>query len=269
MSEPSTRELERWLGQAREVALEAGGALFDRFRRGGPVRKKGAIDLVTDADLASESILRARMNERFAQHGLVAEEGGGEGGPGLVWYCDPLDGTTNFAHGLFVFSVSLGLAQDGEPLAGVVHAPALGVTWEGAVGLGAFRNGEPCRVSTSAQTLSESLLGTGFPYDRATDPENNVREHSRVVLRVQGVRRLGSAAIDLCLVADGTYDGYWEQKLRPWDLCAGAAIARAAGAVLTDYDGGPVDLFRGRLVVTNGKIHDELRREIAVARSSV
>jgi myo-inositol-1(or 4)-monophosphatase len=124
----------------------------------------------------------------------------------------------------------------------------------------------PAKVSTAATTLGHALVGTGFPYDRRTSPENNVREFSRIVLGVQGIRRCGSAAMDLCLVADGTYDAYWEQKLAPWDMCAGYAIAAAAGARITDYEGGTASIHVGRVVATNGALHDEMLREIATAR---
>lgn len=264
---PTTEELARWIEEARAIAEEAGRLLLVGHRRGGEVQKKGEIDLVTEFDLASESLITERMRVAFPSHGLVAEEGGGDARDGLVWYVDPLDGTTNFAHGHFVFSVAIGLALDGVPIAGVVHAPAIAITWHGALGVGAFRSGAPCRVSSVA-TLGASIVGTGFPYDRARDPDNNVREAARIIPKVQGIRRLGSAAIDLALVSDGTYDGYWEQKLAPWDLCGGAAIAAAAGSTLTDYDGAPIDVRTKRVVVTNGAIHDELRREVLAARAS-
>ncbi|MDQ3033295.1 MAG: inositol monophosphatase [Myxococcota bacterium] len=262
---PDPGTLERWLEEARAIAEDAGRVLLAGHRRGGVVQKKGDIDLVTEFDLASEKLITERMRAAFPSHGLVAEEGGGDADHELVWYADPLDGTTNFAHGHFVFSVAIGLARGGVPIAGVVHAPALGLTWHGGRGLGAFRNGERCQVSTVA-TLSGSIVGTGFPYDRARDPDNNVREAAHIIPKVQGIRRLGSAAIDLVLVADGTYDGYWEQKLSPWDLCGGAAIAEAAGATLTTYDGAPIDVRSRRIVVTNGLVHDELRREVLAAR---
>lgn len=275
--ELSSELLGGWLAKARLVAEEAGAIVLAGWRSGEvDVHDKGAIDLVTQFDLASEALIRERMRAAFPEHVIVAEEGSktdareGE----LVWFCDPLDGTTNFAHGHFVFSVSLGLARRSEegllePLLGVVHAPALGTTWLGGAGLGARRIDRgverPCALSRS-ETLSRSLLGTGFPYDRRTSPENNVREFSRIVLQVQGIRRCGSAAMDLCLVADGTYDGYWEQKLAPWDMTGGAAIVLGAGGTLTGYEGEPVDVTKNRVVATNGRIHAELLREIAAAR---
>jgi myo-inositol-1(or 4)-monophosphatase len=253
-----------------DIAREAGARLLEGFHRGSTVTHKGEIDLVTEHDLASEAIIRARMSAAFPDHGLVAEEGGGDPKHELVWYCDPLDGTTNLSHGHFFFSVSIGLARNGVPVAGVVHAPALDASYVGAVGHGAYRIRRgvrsDMRIST-ATTLSRSLIATGFPYDRRTSPENNVREMSRIVLLVQGIRRCGSAALDLALVADGTYDGYWEQKLAPWDMCAGAALVVAAGGRLTDYDGAPPSLHAGRVVATNGLVHDELMRELATARA--
>ncbi len=251
------------------IAKEAGARLLEGFHGTSLVSHKGEIDLVTEHDLASEAIIRARMSAAFPSHGLVAEEGGGDRDNELVWYADPLDGTTNLSHGHFFFSVSIGLAENGVPVAGVVHAPALDASWVGAVGHGAYRIRRgvrsPMRVS-GAETLSRSLVATGFPYDRRTSDENNVREMSRIVLRVQGIRRCGSAALDLALVADGTYDGYWEQKLAPWDMCAGAALVLAAGGRLTDYEGRDVRLGEGRAVATNGLVHDELMGELRAAR---
>lgn len=263
-------DLESTLARAHEIAREAGALLLAGWRTGATITHKGEIDLVTEHDLASEKLIRERMRAAFPDHGVVCEEGGGDRAGELVWFCDPLDGTTNFAHGHFFFAVSLGLARDGVPIGGVVHAPALDASWLGGEGAGAWREHRgartAARVSSRATTLSKSLLGTGFPYDRRTSPENNVREFSRIVLGVQGVRRCGSAALDLCMVADGTYDAYWEQKLAPWDMCAGVAIARAAGARVTDYVGGEPSLTTGRVVASNGALHEELMAEIAAAR---
>ncbi len=263
-------DLAATLRTATTIAREAGALLLDGWRTGASVQHKGEIDLVTEFDLASERLIRARMAAAFPDQGVVCEEAGGDSAKDLVWYCDPLDGTTNFAHGHFFYSVSLGLARRGTPVAGVVYAPALDTAWAGGDGMGAWREQRgartEARVSTRAGTLSASLVGTGFPYDRRTSPENNLREAARIIPRVQGIRRCGSAAMDLCLVADGTYDAYWEQKLAPWDMCAGVAIARAAGARVTDYEGAEPSLRVGRVVASNGAVHDELMREIAEAR---
>ena len=259
--------LETWRAAAIGIATEAGALLMEGWRSDPAVREKGAIDLVTDFDLRSEARIRERMAAAFPDHDVVAEEGaaadphGGE----WVWYVDPLDGTTNFAHGHFFFAVSIGLAHRGRPVLGVVHAPALRTTWAGSEGLGATRNDLPCRVSDTS-ALQRALVATGFPYDRAQSDENNLRETAHIVPRLQGIRRCGSAAMDLCLVADGTYDGYWEQKLHPWDACAGLAIVRAAGGNTTDYEGLEAHAETSQLVVTNGPLHPALLAEVQAAR---
>lgn len=253
---------------ALRIAREAGSLLLARWRTPVPVRKKGAIDLVTEVDTASEALIRERLAAHYPDVPIVAEEGGGTPGDGLVWYVDPLDGTTNFAHGHPFFAVSIALCSGPEPLLGVVVAPALGTVHAGARGLGAERNGEPCEVARTA-LLADGLGATGFPYDRATDPDNNLREFAALKLRSRGVRRCGSAALDLCLVADGTYGFYWEQKLNPWDLAAGACIVAEAGGRVTDWSGGPFDPQVGQIAATNGLLHDELLaalREVRAAR---
>ena len=183
-------EFETWLETATAIADEAGGVLMEGWRREPAVRKKGAIDLVTDFDLRSEELLRDRMGRAFPEHALIAEEGEDERAEGeWVWYVDPLDGTTNFAHGHFFFSVSLGLARHGRPVLGVVHAPALGTTWAGAEGIGCRRNEAPCTVS-SASALGDALVASGFPYDRAESAENNLSETSHIVPQTTGLSPL-------------------------------------------------------------------------------
>lgn len=258
-------ELTKHLEAAVGIAEEAGRLLMEGWRRDPIVHKKGAIDLVTDYDLRAERLLRERMGAAFPDHELVAEEGEDEVSGDWIWYVDPLDGTTNFAHGHFFFAVSLGLAHRGRPVLGVVHAPALGTTWAGGDGLGATRNREPCRVTETA-ALNDALVATGFPYDRASSEENNLRETAHIVPRLQGIRRCGAAAVDVCLVADGTYDGYWEQKVNPWDVCGGMAVALAAGARITDYEGTEADARTSRLVVTNGRLHPALLEAVQAAR---
>jgi len=255
------------------IAREAGTILMSGWRTRPVISKKGATDLVTDFDLRSETLLRERLARAFPAHSVVAEEGAARDvvDDRPVWYVDPIDGTTNFAHGHAFFAVSLGLALRGEPILGVVHAPALQTTYVGAVGLGALRlsatrDDEVCLPSGTA-TLDDALLATGFPYDRRVSPENNLREFAAIKLRSQGVRRCGAASLDLCLVADGTYDGYWEQKLAPWDLAGGSAIVRAAGGRVTGYDGAALDLHAGRAVASNGALHDALLAAVAEARA--
>jgi len=241
---------------ALEVARGAAPILLAGYRSRPRATEKARSDLVTEYDLRSEAFIREELARLSPGVALVGEEQGGTA-HGLTWYCDPLDGTMNFVHGLPFFCVSIGAMDDAGPLAGAVVAPALGLEWWGDREGGAHRNGEPCRVSDTA-ALRDALLATGFPPDRSREPENNLPTFSRVMREVRGVRRCGSAAIDCCLVADGTFDGYWERALHAWDLVAGCAIALAAGARLTSRSGGPVDLTVGHLALTNGRIHDEL-----------
>jgi myo-inositol-1(or 4)-monophosphatase len=213
---------------ALEVARAAGALALGGFRRRMDVAEKGAHDLVTEFDLASERLIRERLTQLTPEIPVVGEEEGGTPSATRVWYCDPIDGTTNYAHGHPVWCVSVGVLEGDTPVAGAVVAPALGVEWCAHAGGPALRNGEPCRVSETA-ALEQALLATGFPRDREQEPHNNFETFVRVKKRCRGVRRCGAAAVDLCWVADGTYDGYWERRLNPWDLAAGAAIVLAAG----------------------------------------
>ena len=194
---------------------------------------------------------------------IVGEEQGGQLGEELTWVCDPIDGTTNFVHGLSFFCVSIGLYEAGRAVLGAVVAPALGVSWYGAGGIAAMRQAgsapaAPCCVSATRE-LASSLVGTGFhPASRGKPPHDNMASFSKVMHAVRDIRRCGSAAIDLCLVADGTFDAYWERLLHPWDLMGGAAIVLAAGGRITHIDGGPVDLRKGHILASNGYIHDAL-----------
>jgi myo-inositol-1(or 4)-monophosphatase len=173
------------------------------------------------------------------------------------WIVDPLDGTTNYSHGHPFFAVSIGLEEARELVAGVVAAPALGVSMWARKGGGAFYNGEKARVS-SQEKLEKSLVATGFPYDRRESEDNNTSEHSAFIKTTQGVRRCGSAAIDLVLVARGIQDGYWEPKLYPWDLAAGVVLVREAGGRVTDYHGEEIDIHEGWVLASNGLIHDQM-----------
>jgi myo-inositol-1(or 4)-monophosphatase len=252
----------------RELEIIGQGAaaiLMKGFRKPlASLEFKGAIDLVTEYDRASEAFIRAEVGRCLPDFDLVAEEEGGTvSGTRPVIYADPLDGTTNFSHGHPFFAVSIALTSGDTLEAGVVIAPALGWTYAAARDHGATRNGEPCRVSAIG-VLDRSLLATGFPYDRRTSPQNNLRAFVELKKRfAQGVRRCGAAAIDLCLVADGTYEGYWERKLRPWDLAGGAALVRAAGGRISDFVGGGGSVVSGHVVATNGLIHEALLAELA------
>lgn len=256
-------------GSERELALsvarEAAALVMTGWRTKPVITKKGAIDLVTEFDVRSEALIRERLERALPGAHVVAEEGKGDAAHELVWWVDPIDGTTNFAHGHPFFAVSIGLAERGVPVAGAVIAPALGREWACARGQGATRDGVPCAVSGTS-SLDEALVATGFPYDRRTSAENNLSEFVALKLVTQGIRRCGAAALDLAFVADGTYDGYWEQKLHPWDSCAGIALVTEAGGHVTSYDGTPFSLAEGRVVATNAKFHDDLVRELQKAR---
>jgi myo-inositol-1(or 4)-monophosphatase len=242
---------------ALRVAREAGALALSGFRREMNVEDKAQADLVTEFDLSSERLIRDRLAELCPDIAVVGEEEGGRGEGARVFYCDPIDGTINFAHGHPVWAVSIGVMEGETPLAGAVVAPALGLEWVAWRGGPARRNGETCRVSTTS-AIDHALIATGFPRDRSREPDNNFASFQAVKKACLGVRRCGAAAIDLCWVADGSYDAYWERKLNPWDLSAGAAIVLAAGGRLTHLQGGAPRLSEGNIVATNGVLHDPL-----------
>ncbi|RYZ04784.1 MAG: inositol monophosphatase [Myxococcales bacterium] len=251
---------ESYAALALEVATAAAEVAMRGYRQRPAPTEKAQHDLVTEHDLASEALIRARLSAATPDVGLIAEEGGGQA-KRLSWYCDPLDGTTNFVHGHPFWCVSIGLLEEGRPIAGAVVAPALGLTWTAHEGGPALRSGAPCRVRENDR-LEHALCATGFPPDRRTAPDNNLDTFVRVQKVVRGVRRCGSAAIDMCMVADGTYDAYWERRLHAWDLAAGAAVVLSAGGTITALDGGPVDLSVGQIIASNGGVHAALQRVI-------
>jgi myo-inositol-1(or 4)-monophosphatase len=243
------------LPELERIAREAGDLVRAGYRRGVGVRKKGAIDLVTEYDLLSEAHILKRLREAFPDIDVVGEEGQGKtavtqaGDDTLRFFVDPIDGTTNFAHGHPFFCVSIGLCAGSAPRLGVIYAPILEVCWTGIVGGGAARNGEPCAVSGCEQ-LSEALCATGFGYEVAGKLDDNVPEFREIQARARGVRRCGAAALDLALVADGTYDAYWEYMLQPWDMAAGAALVLAAGGTATGFQGQALDVVQGAVVAS-------------------
>lgn len=267
MSERAAAEM---LPELARIAREAGDIIMQGYRRGAAIKKKGAIDLVTEFDLASEAHIAAELGRAIPELIVVGEEGHGARtaharDDALVCFVDPIDGTTNFAHGHPFFCVALGVCRGGAPLAGVVLAPALGLSWCGALGVGATRNAEPCRVSGCEQ-LADALCATGFGYQVVGAEDDNVREFASVQARTRGVRRCGSAALDLALVADGTYDAYWEFMLQPWDMAAGCALVLAAGGQVSGFDGGSLDVRRGACLASNGRVHTSLAQVVAEVR---
>jgi myo-inositol-1(or 4)-monophosphatase len=258
---------------AEAIAKEAGRILLDGWgTRPSFGFKSEDINLVTEYDKRSEALVVERLTAAFPHDSIVAEEGtsvvGDAGARGRVWYVDPLDGTTNFAHGLPLFSVSLGLCVNRRPVLGVVEAPAVGWSFAGTVtGGGAWWNGKPISPSR-IDRLGGALLVTGFPYAR-NPVQTNLPEWNAFTAAAQGTRRLGSAALDLCFVACGWLDGYWERALHPWDLVGGAAIIQAAGGRVSDLDGGVFDGETGRVLASNGHLHEQMMRVLqGVARRS-
>lgn len=217
-------------------------------------------DLVTRADLESESRLRAFIERHFPQDSILGEEGGGSlGGSGFTWVIDPVDGTINYTHGLPLFAVSIGLTCDGALSGGLVHMPALGTTYNAIRGHGAFQDSKPIKVS-SVDRPSQALVVTGFPYDRAGRIELLLDGVRQVLLNCRGVRRTGSAAIDLCWLAAGRFDVHFEINLSPWDTCAGELIVREAGGRVTNYSGVEHVLSDKSLLATNGRLHEDMLR---------
>jgi myo-inositol-1(or 4)-monophosphatase len=242
----------------QDIAREAGALLKDFFSRRIGFEYKGDVDLVTEADRTSEKLIISRIRAQFPDHDIMGEEGGRrETGSAFRWYVDPLDGTTNFAHGFPVFCVSLGLEHKGELVAGVLYDPTRDELFSAEKGSGAFLNRVPMHVSKTKH-LSESLLATGFPsHKRHKNP--NIHFYHQVTLRSHGVRRAGSAALDLANVASGRVDGFWEFNLNPWDTAAGVVLVREAGGIVTRYDGSPFNIDSRETLATNGTIHEELR----------
>jgi myo-inositol-1(or 4)-monophosphatase len=264
MAEPGVTD-DRDLGLCRAAARAAAAVLFEAHGRAQPAQRKGGpIDLVTEFDRRAEGAIVASLHAADPEALVIAEEGGQQGSAGArrVYWVDPLDGTTNFSHGLPIFSVSIALYLEGAAHAAVVAVPALGWEFAAARGRGATWNGAPLHVSATPR-LEEALLVTGFPYDRRESPDNNFRRFEAFAKASHGVRRLGSAALDLCCVARGWFDGYWEKKLKPWDIAAGLLIAAEAGARVTAFDGSPTAPERGEVVATNGLIHDAVLEMLA------
>jgi myo-inositol-1(or 4)-monophosphatase len=248
--------LASYLETAIDIAREAGALLSTYFERRVGFELKGDFDLVTVADRASEHLVVERLRQHFPSHSIVAEEGGGhQGSSGFRWYVDPLDGTTNFAHGYPIYNVTMGLEQDGEMLVGVVFDPTRQEMFSAERGAGAYLNNRRIHVST-AKRLEDSLVSTGFP-SRKRHLNVNIHFYHQMAMATHGVRRGGSAAIDLAYVACGRLEAFWEFGLNPWDMAAGTLLVTEAGGRCTDMNGGPHSITGPHLLTDNGAIHQE------------
>lgn len=253
---------------AEAIAREAGGLLKSRFNDKHTVGYKGEINIVTEADLMSEEMLKSRIGEQFPGHDMVAEESQEtDYGSEFRWIIDPLDGTTNYAHGYPVFCVSIALEIKGEIGLGVIYNPILDELFMAERGGGAFLNGAKLSVSGTAN-LSRSLLATGFPYDIRESKNNNINYFAAMAMNVQAIRRAGSAALDMAYVAAGRFDGFWELKLKPWDTAAGWLMITEAGGMVTDLYGEEFRIESPHVLASNGKIHRDMRDIITIADTS-
>jgi myo-inositol-1(or 4)-monophosphatase len=251
---------------AAALAREAGAIVREGYGVLHAPEHKGRIDLVTEYDRRSETFLLGAIAARFPGHSVLAEESGVHAAQAarVRWIVDPLDGTTNFAHNYPFFAVSIGVELDGELAAGAVYDPVRDELFAAARGEGATLNGSAIQVS-AVRRVEDALLVTGFPYDVREHPERSVPLFEAFLTRAQGVRRDGSAALNLCYLAAGRFDGFWEGALSPWDMAAGVVLVREAGGIVTDFTGGPFGLERRQILGTNGRLHDEMQRIIAAA----
>lgn len=248
---------------AVDAAREAGSILRAEFDRPKKISYKGEVDIVTESDKRSESILLSKIRNHFPNHAIIAEEGGrgAAAGAKYCWHVDPLDGTTNFAHSYPCFAVSLGLVEDGEPLVAVVLNPITNELFTAVRGEGAYLDHKRIHVSP-IETLATSLVSTGFPtHQRANN--RNIYYYWEFTMRSHGVRRDGSAALDLCSVACGRFDGFWEFGLHSWDTAAGMLIVKEAGGIVSDITGLPYQPGGRSILATNGHIHEEMKRVAA------
>jgi len=244
------------------VAIQAalkGGAIVqkckDRIKR---VSYKGVVNLVTEADRLSEDAIIKIIQKEFPEHNILTEESKGyEKESDYKWIIDPLDGTTNYAHGFPVYCISIALEKEGEVILGVVYNPVMDELFVSEKNKGTFLNGKRIHVSITSE-LSKSLLATGFPYDIRESQANNLDHFENLALKAQAIRRAGAAALDLCYLAKGIFDGFWELKLSPWDTAAGSLMVKEAGGKVTDFSGKRFSIYQKNILATNGKIHTQM-----------
>ena len=254
------------MGVAIEAAKEAGKILKENLGKSLEIGFKGEINLVTDIDITSEKTIVHIIRNKYPDHQILTEGGEGhKGTPSHKWIIDPLDGTTNYAHGYPCFCVSIAFEKNGDILFGIIYDPVLDELFTAEKGGGACLNGRKIRAS-STDKLIHSMLATGFPYDLRESQNNNLIHFNNFTMSAQAIRRAGSAALDLCYVAMGRFDGFWELKLSPWDVAAGSLIVREAGGIISDFKGGAFDIYSKEILASNGKIHYEmvevLKREV-------
>ncbi len=251
--------LAQTLNNLEPIARRAGDILLSYTTGNKNIQHKGDVDLITDADKASEKYLIEELGRQFPEIGILAEEGGRRDSQnGYHWVIDPLDGTTSYAHGFPFFAVAVGLMDSNrQPVAGIVYNPFFNELFLGGDGLPARLNGQPITVS-QVSSIQAALLGTGFPYTRRQHMDELMARLARVLHQVHDIRRTGSAALDICYVAAGRTDGYFETGLQPWDTCAALAILKAAGGMASKFDGSAADIFTPEIAVSNGLIHGQL-----------
>lgn len=251
-------KLDGYMKVAEEAARKAGRLLKENISKSDEIFYKGAVDLVTPFDTKAQGTIVDHLSSFFPDHDYLAEEGLCQNkGAELRWIIDPLDGTTNYAHHYPVFTISIALERRSEIVLGLVYDPMREEMFSALKGNGAFLNGKKISVS-DIDELDKSLLATGFPYDVRVSPENNISHFNNFIIRAQGIRRCGSAAMDLCYVACGRYDGFWELKLKPWDVAAGTLIVQEAGGQVSDFKGGEFSIFGSEVLATNRAIHHQM-----------